>query len=940
MEKEIELLPHNEEALNKLNRCLETEQMASINHATGTGKSFIILKYLSQNRDKRILYLAPTYQIIDQLLNEHEEELGIPKEYFKQLDTQIYRTLLKLDMETLANEYDIIVLDEYHRCGSKKWGEKVQELLNIIREKHPNTKVIGTTATEIRYLDNMKDMNKILFNNVTASELSLSDAIVKGILPVPVYVNVLYEFYEELSKIERRIKRNVIDEEELKLYLKDIKEVSKTLEYILKKSTDIKDLVGENGKYLVFSSTEKKIDDDKRIVRKILKSRFPKEYTITYKNGPKKNNEILRRFRQEDSNNPSVLYSINILNEGVHVKDIDAIFMLRPTISPIIYFQQLGRLLSYSKRKDKVVVLDLVNNIKNNEAMYKLYSDTVNKAKELLQKDPSNKERYEYIIDTLKIVNKTSEVSDLLSELNQKYSYNNLIVSRLKKSVEVLKQKEFNPLIFFAHADIFKYQKYITAELFEEIQKLDIEKPAIFQMSLEEFKNSINNYQNANELLKNRAIVLSSKLEDFYNKNNRLPSFSSEDKDELELASELFKSNYSLTENSHLIIRQGLKNKLSLFDKLSYSKRIDNIDYNKLRSEVIEALKKGVFVNSDVVYALNSSDAPEDKKLAKLVEIYQRKDKRLERLLFQEENYDKLQNKYSLNKLILINNDFARIVKSETTKYEKAENKEKYIEDLFNELKKFIQANNRLPRFETNKEVERELFCKKVIFNNALEEKEYDKELEKLIIQTKPKKENIVEKLIDFVSKNKRFPSIKSDNEEEKRLAIKFDIKSKRLNEEEKVKVETIKEIIQEKKAKVIDDYISFIKEKGRRPYEYGLSEYEIDLSNEYQSYRPLLTDDEKRRIKEACKTINYYKSNNNYYREIANIYPKAKMKALKATEGYELIEPILQDYNGYPLVDEEDIEELYEEEPKRQKVKSIISDYSIILRKGVKKKQ
>ena len=69
--EQVKLLPHNEIAYNKLIDKLKENNLVSINHATGTGKSFIILKYLYQNRDKKILYLAPTYPILDQLINEH-----------------------------------------------------------------------------------------------------------------------------------------------------------------------------------------------------------------------------------------------------------------------------------------------------------------------------------------------------------------------------------------------------------------------------------------------------------------------------------------------------------------------------------------------------------------------------------------------------------------------------------------------------------------------------------------------------------------------------------------------------------------------------------------------------------------------------------------------------------------------------------------------------
>ena len=87
--KEVILLPHNEEAYQKLILGLKDKQFVSINHATGTGKSFIVLKYLLNNRDKRILYLAPTYSIVEQLVNDHVEELGYSKHDFMKFDTML-----------------------------------------------------------------------------------------------------------------------------------------------------------------------------------------------------------------------------------------------------------------------------------------------------------------------------------------------------------------------------------------------------------------------------------------------------------------------------------------------------------------------------------------------------------------------------------------------------------------------------------------------------------------------------------------------------------------------------------------------------------------------------------------------------------------------------------------------------------------------------------
>lgn len=52
-----------------------------------------------------------------------------------------------------------------------------------------------------------------------------------------------------------------------------------------------------------------------------------------------------------------------MLNEGIHIKDVDGVVMLRPTISPIVYLQQIGRCLACSSDgSTSPVIFDLVNN--------------------------------------------------------------------------------------------------------------------------------------------------------------------------------------------------------------------------------------------------------------------------------------------------------------------------------------------------------------------------------------------------------------------------------------------------------------------------------------------------------------------------------------------------------------------------------------------------
>lgn len=56
------------------------------------------------------------------------------------------------------------------------------------------------------------------------------------------------------------------------------------------------------------------------------------------------------------------MYCIDALNEGIHLEDISGVILLRPTVSPIVFKQQIGRALSASKKKD-AVIFDIVLNI-------------------------------------------------------------------------------------------------------------------------------------------------------------------------------------------------------------------------------------------------------------------------------------------------------------------------------------------------------------------------------------------------------------------------------------------------------------------------------------------------------------------------------------------------------------------------------------------------
>ena len=100
--------------------------------------------------------------------------------HFPNVEFMTYTKLLRLSEEALmALRPETIILDEFHRCGAYCWGQGVERLLRA----YPAAKVMGLSATPIRYLDNCRNMAEELFTVdgrfCVASEMTLGEAIVR-----------------------------------------------------------------------------------------------------------------------------------------------------------------------------------------------------------------------------------------------------------------------------------------------------------------------------------------------------------------------------------------------------------------------------------------------------------------------------------------------------------------------------------------------------------------------------------------------------------------------------------------------------------------------------------------------------------------------------------------------------------------------------------------
>ena len=379
----LQLFAHNEKAYRAAVKMIDKYGRAAIIHPTGTGKSYIAFKLIEEHPDTVTLWLSPSEYIFrTQIESLKKQDPDFP------LENVHFFTYAKLMCCTEAQLAKIsglqpsyIILDEFHRAGAECWGESTSALLKSC----PNAKLLGLTATNIRYLDNNRDMADELFDNRIASKLNLGEAIVRGILPAPKYVTTIYQYQKTLAKYQARVNdlrgRGIQDVNQ-----KILDELRRALE-----QADGLDLVfqhhitNKSGKYIVFCASKEHMNE--------MISHVPEWFTKVnsdvavyeaYSDDPN-TDRAFSDFKADESSRLKLLFCIDMLNEGIHVDGISGVILFRPTISPIIYMQQIGRALTAGDNASPLI-LDVVNNFEGlssisglqnemQEAVHRLYTN-------------------------------------------------------------------------------------------------------------------------------------------------------------------------------------------------------------------------------------------------------------------------------------------------------------------------------------------------------------------------------------------------------------------------------------------------------------------------------------------------------------------------------------------------------------------------------------
>lgn len=410
---EHDLKPHNVATIEKILEFYKTERKCCAIQATGTGKTFLILRLLEIYNDegKNAVIFAPNNEIIKQT-KKRMKKFGLNNAAF-----YTYQKLAKMTNEEIASmKFDLIVCDELHRTGAKTWGQKFEVLVN----SHPDSKVFGVTATPLRCADG-RDMSEEYFDGNKACDISLAEALVREIIPVmPLYVSALYTFEEEYQNMSEKIeKANNSVEEKIELQ-KELLVAKQQLE----KANGVPEIIKKyitnyNGKYLVFCKDKKHLYAMKDVVVSWFREAgYNGEiYEYPYYSNSSTVKKNLENFENNKDDGLKLLFIIDKLNEGLHLDEVHGCILLRTTTSNIIYYQQIGRAIDAGSM-EKRVILDLVSNF-NSLKSFNLKKELEQKAKERRNGnffDCSDK----FELDKFDVVDCVQECIDVFNQIDLK----------------------------------------------------------------------------------------------------------------------------------------------------------------------------------------------------------------------------------------------------------------------------------------------------------------------------------------------------------------------------------------------------------------------------------------------------------------------------------------------------------------------------------------
>lgn len=331
--------------------------------STGTGKTYASAFAMRECGFKRVLFLVHRGQLARQsresyrMVFDDSVSMGLVGAGSSEYDRDyIFATVQTLNRDRHLFKYekdafDCIILDEAHHSSAGTY----QKVMNYFRPKL----FLGMTATPDKMDDNQEGKNIYeIFNYQLALEIRLGQAMENNLLCPFHYFGIT-----EISAVdEEKISGRRLSPEDFRKLTGDarVQHIIEQAEYF--------GYSGDRVKGLVFCS---RIDESEELSRKFNSL----GYRTIALNGSASEEERIDAFErlamdesEADANHRPLdyIFSVEILNEGVDIVEVNQVIMLRPTQSPIVFIQQLGRGLRKARGKEYVVILDFIGNYNKN----------------------------------------------------------------------------------------------------------------------------------------------------------------------------------------------------------------------------------------------------------------------------------------------------------------------------------------------------------------------------------------------------------------------------------------------------------------------------------------------------------------------------------------------------------------------------------------------
>lgn len=429
------------------------ETKAILVSATGTGKTCASAFEVKKRNPKKFLFMVHRFQIAkdakktyETVFNDSSIKFGLLGDGKKECDSDfLFATFDSLYSKKRfkrfkPDEFDYIVVDEVHKAGADTYSE-------IISHFKPKF-LLGMTATPWRNDD--KDIFELFGNNLV-HEVTLQDALNEELV-CPFH-------YYGITDLE--IDGNSIGDE-----FNDFNNLTseKRVDHILKKSEEY-GYSGDTLKCLVFcSSLDEANELSKKFTRRghesvALSAKDSNEYRL------EKIDELV-----DDKNNLEYIFTVDIFNEGIDIREINQVILARPTESAIIFTQQLGRGLRRHESKDFLVILDFIGNYQNNYMIPLALSGIKAFDKDTLR---------EYTLKKTKILSGSSSISfDKISrtkilksidspnlsmkfELKEKYHILKRKLGKIPMLCDIQNANEFNANLIFKTAKFYNYYEFL-----------------------------------------------------------------------------------------------------------------------------------------------------------------------------------------------------------------------------------------------------------------------------------------------------------------------------------------------------------------------------------------------------------------------------------------------------------------------------------------------